>query len=332
MPEATPGGTDSGESSDSELWRHIRKGGSGTVAGQNKSGGLLIQSQGYDWQMTRNGPLAMYSAWAILGVVLLVSLFFAIRGRIRIEEGPSGFTIRRFSFVERVAHWLLASSFIVLALTGLNLLYGRRLLIPLMGKDSFAVITEAGKLVHNYVGFAFMLALALIALLWIVHNFPNRHDIVWLLRGGGLLGGGHPAARKFNGGQKVLFWIIILCGISISLSGWALMNPFTTTMFGDTFGVINSVFGTSLPADLPDVREQQYQSLWHSLMAVFMIVVVIAHIYIGSVGMEGALSAMTSGEVDSNWAREHHALWVEELSEAGDPALYREFIGQQAGE
>jgi formate dehydrogenase subunit gamma len=132
------------------------------------------------------------------------------------------------------------------------------------------------------------------------------------LRGGGLFGGGHPPAKQFNAGQKLIFWIVVLCGISISLSGWALMNPFTTTMFSDTFSAVNAMFGTDLPANLTPIEEQQYQSLWHAIMAVFMIMVILAHIYIGSVGMEGALDAMTSGEVDLNWAKEHHSLWVEE--------------------
>ncbi len=310
---AVPGNTSSGEAADAEIWRQIRHGAQGTVAGQNPQGGLLIQSDGHYWQATRDGPLAMYSAWSILGVLMLLALFFAIRGRIRIEHGKSGRKITRFTGIERAGHWLLASSFIILALTGLNILFGRDLLIPLLGKEAFAAITLYGKYIHNYVAFAFMASLVMIAVLWVVHNIPNRHDIVWLLRGGGLFGGGHPKARKFNAGQKILFWLIILCGVSISLSGWALLYPFETAMFAKTFIWINGLFGTELPTALTPIQEQQYQALWHTVMAVFMIAVVIAHIYIGTVGMEGAVDAMTSGEVDENWAREHHSLWVEEV-------------------
>ncbi|MEP3277951.1 MAG: formate dehydrogenase subunit gamma [Stappiaceae bacterium] len=309
---AVPGNTTAGSSADADLWRQIRQGAQGTVAGQNSNSGLMIQSEGYLWQQTRNGPLAMYSAWGILGILMLLSLFYALRGRIRIDQGPSGKTMKRFSGIERAGHWLLASSFILLALTGLNLLFGRTLLIPIIGHEAFSTITIFGKFIHNYVGFAFMVALVIVAVLWIVHNIPNRYDLVWFLRGGGLLGGGHPKARKFNGGQKALFWLIILGGASISLSGWALLMPFETAMFGKTFGLVNSVFGTSLATDLSPMQEQQYQSIWHTAMAVFIIMVVIAHIYIGSVGMEGAMAAMTSGDVDTNWAKEHHSLWVEE--------------------
>lgn len=310
---AVPGGTTDGASSDSELWRAIRQGGSGNVAGGNPEAGLMIQSQGEEWRQLRNGGLPMYSAWAILGILILLSLFYAIRGRIKIEHGRSDKTITRFGLIERATHWLLASSFIVLALTGLNLIFGKSLLLPIIGASAFASLTIFGKFVHNYVGFAFMVALVMVAILWIKHNIPSRHDLVWFLKGGGLIGLGHPPAKKFNAGQKVIFWMVILCGASISLSGWALLNPFTTTMMSDTAALANSILGTSFATELAPIHEQQLQTTWHSIMAIFMIVVIIAHIYIGSVGMEGALDAMTSGEVDKNWAKEHHSLWVDEV-------------------
>ena len=313
---SVPGGTTSGSSSDAELWRQIRSGNAGNVVGQNKSGGVMIQSQGEEWRQMRNGPLPMYSAWAILGILFLLSVFFAFRGRMKIAHGRSGKTLTRFTLLERGSHWLLASSFIILALSGLNLIFGKTLLLPIIGASAFSSLTLFGKFVHNYVGFAFMIALVMVAVLWIIHNIPNRHDLVWLLRGGGMLGGGHPPAKKFNAGQKIIFWIVILCGASISMSGWALLNPFTTTMMADTAALSNSILGTEFATNLGPIQEQQLQTLWHSVMAVFMIVVIIGHIYIGSVGMEGALDAMTSGEVDKNWAMEHHSLWVEEMDEA----------------
>ncbi len=314
---SVPGGTTDGAASDSELWRMIRQGGQGNVVGGDPNSGLMIQSQGEDWRKLRNEELPRYSAWAILGILLLLSLFFAIRGRIKIEHGKSGKTITRFAMIERASHWLLASSFIILALTGLNLIFGKSLLLPIIGAGAFSSLTIFGKFVHNYVGFAFMVALVMVAVLWIKHNLPSRHDIVWFLKGGGMIGLGHPPAKKFNAGQKIIFWVVILCGVSISMSGWALLNPFTTTMMADTAALANSIFGTSFATDLAPIHEQQLQTTWHSIMAVFMIVVIIAHIYIGSVGMEGALDAMTTGEVDENWATEHHSLWVEEVKSGG---------------
>ncbi len=243
--------------------------------------------------------------------LVLLSIFYAIRGRVRIESGRSGRTLQRFALIDRAAHWLLASSFIVLALTGLNLLFGRKVILPALGPEAFATMTLWGKMMHNYVGFAFAVAVVLVFLLWVANNIPHPRDAMWLLRGGGLFGGGHPPAKKFNAGQKLIFWVVVLGGVSITLSGWALLNPFTTTMMADTAEKLN-LLGLALPTDLTPMQEQQYQSIWHTAVAGGMIVVIIAHIYIGSVGMEGALDAMTTGEVDVNWAEEHHALWVAE--------------------
>ncbi len=301
-----------GSTSDTEIWGKIRASDQGSVSIQDKNAARLIQSAGEDWRNWRLGPLITYSAWALLAMTGLLCLFYALRGRIRVDRGMSGRIIARFNMTERVSHWLLALSFIVLGLTGLNLLFGRYLFIPLIGKDAFATITQMGKLLHNYVAFAFMLGLVLIFFQWVRHNFLNRYDVIWLLKGGGFFTKSHPPARKFNAGQKILFWLVLFSGIALSVSGWTLLFPFTTTFFADTFILLNGWFGTKLPTELTLIQEQQYAALWHSIVAVFMTVIIIAHIYIGSVGMEGAISAMTTGEVDENWAKEHHSVWVEE--------------------
>lgn len=308
-----PGGVLS-NSSDAEYWRQVRHGAQGSVVGVNSDRGLLIQADGTQWWQTRTNLIGKYLAWALLGTIALLALFFAIRGRIRIDGGMSGVTILRFALIERLAHWMLASSFIVLALTGLNLLYGRALLIPIFGKDFFSTMAVGGKYIHDFVGFAFIVSLIMVAMLWVVHNIPSKEDLVWFLRGGGIIGHGHPSARKFNAGQKILFWLIILCGISIALSGWTLLYPFTTSMFSGTFEILNSVIGTEFAVPLAAVQEQQLANQWHVILAGVMMVTVLAHIYIGTIGMEGAVSAMTSGEVDLNWAKEHHDLWVEEAN------------------
>ncbi|QDY70309.1 formate dehydrogenase subunit gamma [Qingshengfaniella alkalisoli] len=309
---ATPGDTNAAGSSDADLWRAVRAGDSFTSQSRVPMGNQLIQSAGHDWELTRNGPLAMYTAWIITGMLVLLSIFFALRGRIRIDAGKSGQTIKRFTLVERSAHWMIASSFVLLALTGLSLLFGRKILIPLMGHEAFSVLAYWGKHIHNYVGFAFMAGIAIIFVMWVIHNIPRPSDLVWIARGGGLFGGGHPPAHKFNAGQKGIFWAVIVCGTSLALSGWALLTPFTTTMFADTFSHVNAIFGTTLPTDLTIHQEQQFQEIWHTIMAAIMIAIIIAHIYIGTVGMEGAVDAMTHGDVDLNWAKEHHSLWVAE--------------------
>ncbi len=309
-----PGGT-LGNRSDSELWRQIRQGGSGTVAGGDPLAGVLIQSEGDNWRAIRNGPLSRYGVWAMLGMVVLLALFYTLRGRIRIENGPAGILIQRFNVIERIGHWLTAGTFIVLAITGLNLLYGRYFLPDIIGKEAFATITYWGKWGHNWIAYGFMAGLVIIFVMWVVHNIPNRHDVVWLLKGGGLFSkGSHPPSRKFNAGQKIIFWITVLGGLSLSLSGWALLDPFQYHMFGKTFAAIN-LLGFNLPTDLTLLQEQQLATLWHAAVSLVMISLILAHIYIGSVGMEGAFAAMGSGQVDLNWAKEHHNLWVEEMED-----------------
>ncbi len=301
------------EESRADIWRAIRQGERGTVAAPNAAGGQLVQSEGEAWRELRLGAYKLWAGWILLGAVGLVALFFALRGRVPIEGGPAGTTIRRFNGIERFAHWLTATTFIVLALTGLNLMFGRTLLLPLVGKDAFAVLTQWGKFLHNYLAFGFMAGIALMFVLWVWYNIPNRHDIVWILKGGGLLGGGHPSAKRFNAGQKFVFWSVVLLGTSLSLSGLQLLFPFTFHFFDSTFAFVNSWFGTALPTGLSPMAEQQLAVLWHGLVSVVLIAIVIGHIYIGSIGMEGAFQAMGSGRVDLNWARQHHDLWVAEL-------------------
>lgn len=285
----------------------------------DKRAGILIQSEGENWRAIRNGPLSTYGVWILAGMVGLLALFFLLRGRIRIEAGPSNQRVTRFVGIERFGHWLTAVSFIILGLSGLNMLYGRYFLKDLVGPQIFAQSVFYGKLFHNYVAFAFMVGLALILIMWIKDNLPSRTDVVWLLKGGGMIGKhNHPPAKKFNAGQKVLFWLVILGGISLSLTGLALMFPFEFPMFAKTFELMNSagfekLFGFALPTELSPMEEMQLSQLWHSAMALFMVAVIIAHIYIGTIGMEGAFDAMGSGEVDANWAREHHSIWYEKV-------------------
>lgn len=308
-----PGNT-LGGSSDTDFWRAVRQGTAGNVSIPDEKSATLVQSEGELWRSLRNGPVALYASWALLAIVVVLCLFFAIRGRIKIEHGRSDKTITRFAGVERFGHWLLASSFVILALTGLNVMYGRYVVLPVIGADAFAWLTMVGKYLHNYLAFAFMAGLAMIFVMWVRHNLPDRTDVKWVLQAGGLFSKNlHPPAKKFNAGQKMIFWLTILGGVSVSVSGWSLLFPYTTHFFGGTFELVNTVFGTELPAALSVLQEQQLASLWHSIMSVFLVCVIIAHIYIGSIGMEGAFDAMGSGQVDLNWAKEHHSLWVEEV-------------------
>lgn len=317
-----------GSASDADLWRIIRQGQPGTVSIPDQKAAIMIQSGGEAWRNIRNGPLSTIGAWLLAGMIAVLALFFAVRGRIRIDAGPSGRTIERFNGLERFAHWLTAGTFVVLALTGLNVMYGRYLFGGAISDPGqigalhqlFAAITYYGKFVHNFLAFGFMLGLVLIFVLWLRDNIPDKIDLKWLAVGGGLFSRNvHPPAKKFNAGQKFIFWVVVLGGLSLSLSGIALLFPFKLNMFGGTFAVLN-VFGLGLPTDLSPIQEMQLSQVWHAIVAVVMIAIIIAHIYIGSMGMEGAFDAMGSGLVDENWAREHHGLWVAELKGEEPPS------------
>ena len=296
---------------DAEMWKKVREGVAGKVSIPDKKAAQLVQSDGEAWRNFRNGPLVRYGAWAIGGMLALLCAFYLIRGRIAIEEGFAGRTLARFGEWERFAHWLLALSFITLAVTGLNILYGRYLLLPLIGADAFSLIARWGKLLHDYVAFAFIIALLLVAIQWIPQNLASWRDIVWLAKGGGIFGRAHPPAWKFNAGQKILFWLVMLGGLSLSLSGLALLFPFQVPLFAKTFHLLDMA-GLKLPTTLTPLQEMQYASSWHSILALALIAVIIAHIYIGTLGMQGAFSAMANGRVDVNWAKEHHSLWAEQ--------------------
>ncbi|MFO7529596.1 MAG: formate dehydrogenase subunit gamma [Marinobacter sp.] len=302
--------------SDTDVWRSIRYNKiDPTVQSPGPANGVMIQDEGIAWYKLREGPVITYGGSALLGIIVLLVVFYFVRGRIMIDGGPAGTTIERFKAIERFGHWLLAGSFIALGITGLVTLMGRSFLIPLIGLDAFSILATGSKWLHNNVAWAFMLGLVMTFVMWVAHNIPNKLDWQWLRAGGGIFTKSHPSAKKFNAGQKIIFWTVMVLGVSASLSGLSLLFPFQLPMFADTFGVINSVLGTSLPTDLAPHEEMQYANIWHSIVAFVMTVAIIAHIYIGSVGMEGAFDAMGNGQVDLEWARQHHDLWVAEVED-----------------
>lgn len=309
-----------GGASDPELWRALRYGEANiTASNSGPAATVLIQDGGMRWLEFRDGPLKTYGAYLLGGTLALLLLFYLLRGRIGIDYAATGRTITRFKSIERFGHWLLAISFLVLGATGLITLFGRKVIIPLLGHDAFAPIATASKWVHNNVAWPFMLALVLIFVMWVWHNLPSRSDLKWLAQGGGIFTKSHPPAKKFNAGQKVIFWSVVILGGSISASGLALLFPFELNMFAPTFAKLNAIglpqaigYG-ELPTVLAPHEEMQLATLWHAIVSFVLIAIIFAHIYIGSIGMEGAYDAMGTGEVKEEWARQHHSLWVEEM-------------------
>ena len=309
-----------GGASDPDLWRAFRYS-TADISTQSRGPAVttMIQDRGMWWQSFREGPLVLMTAALLGGTLALLTLFYVLRGRIRIHGEKTGRTITRFKAFERFGHWLLASSFILLGLTGLVSLLGRKVLIPTFGHEAFSGLAIVSKWVHNNVSWAFMLALGIVFVVWVVHNIPDRTDLKWLAKAGGLFGGDHPPAKKFNAGQKMIFWAVIVLGSSISVSGLSLLFPFEFNMFGHTFSLINSWgvpgwFGLSdLPYPLLPHEEMQFAQLWHAIVSLVLTAIIFAHIYLGSVGMEGAFDAMGKGEVEEQWAREHHSIWADEV-------------------
>lgn len=264
----------------------------GRISIPDEAAAGLIKPGNKGWAATHTGTVRTLSIVALVGMLAILVLFYLVRGKIRIDAGPSGRRILRFSGIERFAHWLMAGSFIVLALTGLNLVIGRSVLLPVVGEGAFGTLTAYGKLAHNYVGWSFMLGLALSFLLWVARNLPHGRDLAWIAQGGGLMKKGvHPPAGKFNAGQKLIFWAVTLGGVALSVTGYFLL----------------------FPAEAGTQADWQFYQLIHGIVSAVLSAIILAHIYIGSVGMEGAFDAMGSGEVDENWAREHHSVWVEEV-------------------
>ena len=251
---------------------------------------VLEQPMGRVWRQFHEVWLRWIGTIAVVGMLLLLTVFYLIRGKVRITSGRSGINLVRFNAFERFTHWMTATCFIILGLSGLNITFGKHVLLPLMGPDAFSAWSLAAKYAHNFTSFPFALGVIMIFLMWLSGNIPNRTDIEWLKQAGGMIGHSHPPAYRFNAGQKGVYWIVVLGGTAAAASGYVLMFPF---------------YGTN-------IANMQIAQVIHGTVAVLFVAVMLAHIYIGTIGMEGAFEAMGEGTVDLNWAKEHHSLWLEE--------------------
>jgi formate dehydrogenase subunit gamma len=249
---------------------------------------VLIQPAGRTWDYFHEVLLHWGGAIVILGTIVFLGLAYLIIGRIRIAEGRSGKKILRFKAFERFSHWLTAVSFVVLGLTGLNVTFGKILLLPVVGPDNFSDISQVAKYVHNFTSFSFVAGLVLITLLFFRDNFFGKVDLEWLKEGGGFIKNKHAPAGRFNLGEKLVYWLSVAAGVAVSVSGFLLLFPF---------------YGT-------EIAEMQLAQVVHAVVAVVFVALILAHIYIGTLGMEGAFEAMGTGEVDLNWAKEHHDRWL----------------------
>jgi formate dehydrogenase subunit gamma len=251
---------------------------------------VLMQPAGRKWVYFHEVILHWLGAIVILGMLAMLALAYLVMGRIRIASGRSGRKVLRFTGFERFSHWLTAVSFVLLGLTGLNITFGKLVLLPVIGPEAFSDFAQTAKYVHNFVSFSFVAGLGLIIALWIKDNIPRRVDIDWVKQGGGFIKSKHAPAGRFNAGEKLVFWFALGAGIAVIVSGYLLLFPFY----------------------LANIAGMQGAQVVHAIVAVVFVAVILAHIYIGTLGMEGAFEAMGSGEVDFNWAKEHHDQWLAE--------------------
>jgi formate dehydrogenase subunit gamma len=296
------------------FWRGVRESGVqkgiSNLPGAEK--GVLIQpfvqypgsmrtNAGEAWRQVRNQWLIPYGGSLVLIVLVAIALFYFKRGALGGHERHSGRVIERFTYFERAAHWSNATAFSVLAISGLVMAFGKFFLLPVIGHTLFGWITYALKTAHNFAGPLFAVSLVIVFLTFVRDNVPSRDDLVWLKKGGGLFGGEEPASRRFNAGEKIVFWGgVFLLGAIVVGSGLVL---------------------DKLIPGLDYLRtDMQLAHMIHYVATVLMICMFLGHIYIGTIGMKGAYSAMKTGYVDEGWAEEHHRLWAEDIQAGKIPA------------
>jgi len=258
---------------------------------------VIVQRGGNTWRLLRNGPIALLTGTVLLAVPLLLFVFYKVVGPAH-TPAPSGRRIGRFNTWERGVHWATAYSFIALALTGIVIMFGKKIFMPWMGHTLFSWVAIISKYLHNVVGPLFILCSILMVFTFLRRNLFRAIDWYWIKKGGGLVSHEHVPAGFFNGGEKVWFWGgVVLLGLLMSITG--LILDFVN--FGQTRFVL------------------QMANYLHIGGATLYMGAAMGHIFIGTLGTPGAYEAMREGSVDENWAKAHHALWYEEVKSGAAP-------------
>jgi formate dehydrogenase subunit gamma len=293
----------------SNYWRAVEGGVAGYSAVQGTESGVLIGPGGIDWQQQRDGVIAKYMPWGIVGMLVILVLYHLIHGRNKLDVKVSGKKIKRWNWFDRLTHWMTAISFIALGITGLSMLIGKTLLIPLLGKAGFAMWAQASITIHNVLGPVFSVGIVLMIVMWVWHNFPTATDLQWFKEGGGLFSKTHPSAGRMNGGEKVWFWLVTFIGLAVCFSGIIMVAP---------------IYGLAIPewaAFLPWVDgsrvDMQEANMIHAVLSLGWTAVALGHIYIGTAGTEGAFEGMSTGYVSAEWAKQHHDQWYDDVVAKG---------------
>ena len=294
------------------VWREVQRGDPNYTSLPGREMNVLIQpparflgqdvrsTAGEAWRQFRNGPVTFWGGWLVVLVLGAIVAFYLVFGAVKLQGKPTGRLIRRFSTLDQVLHWTVAISFSVLGLTGLLMLFGKHVVLPLLGYTLFAWLAALGKNLHNFVAPIFIVSVALFALLFVRHNLPRAYDFVWFRNAlGYVTGKKHVPSGKFNGGEKIWFWGgVVVLSIVVSWSGLILLFP----NFDQTRAVMQDAWNV------------------HAIAALVYIAISFGHIYLGTAGVEGAYQAMRTGYVDEVWAKEHHEYWYNEMKSGGAAA------------
>jgi formate dehydrogenase subunit gamma len=263
--------------------------------------GSLYTTAGEAWRQVRNRWLLPYGGALLLIVAAAIALFYFSKGQLGGHVADTGRKVERFTPFERAAHWTNAIAFVVLAVSGIVMAWGKFFLLPILGSTLFGWLAYALKTAHNFAGPLFAVSLVIVFLTFVRDNVWRREDTQWLAKGGGLLSGHEPASHRFNGGEKLLFWLgVFLLGSVVVASGLVLDG--LVPGWGETRA------------------QMQVAHMAHMVAAVGMMALFMGHIYIGTLGMKGAYGAMRTGYVDEGWAHEHHALWADDVRTGKIPA------------
>lgn len=294
------------------MWRQVGQGVEGVVNFPYREYGVLIQptvqypgaaatNAGEAWRQVRNRVILPYGGALVLIALLAVAIFYFTKGPLKLHAPETGRRIERFTPFERAAHWANAAAFVLLAVSGLVMALGQYVLRPVIGATLFGWLTYALKNVHNFVGPLFAVSLVIVIATFVRDNLPRREDWAWLTRFGGLFGDREVPSHRFNAGEKIVFWAgVFVLGLVVVGSGLVL---------------------DKLVPGLEYLRAQmQLAHMIHASAALLMVALFIGHIYMGTVGTEGAYRAMKTGYVDETWAREHHQLWYEDIQAGRIPA------------
>ena len=275
------------------VWRDVRSGKEEYTSIKGRETGVLIQSYGETWRALRNSWIVPVAGWFIFAFACALGLLYWTRGPTRMEAKPTGKLIQRFTVIERVAHWSVAISFCLLALSGIVMMLGRYVLLPVIGHTLFAWLTQLAKVLHNFIGPVVIASMLLLIVLFTRHALPRAGDLAWLIKNRGGVINAHMPCGFLNGGQKMWFWGgLVVMGIVLGVSGLVMDFP-----------NFDQVRATMIVANIV-----------HTTFAGLMMGLSLFHIYMGSkIGVEGAYEGMRYGYVDEAWAKEHHALWYEDV-------------------